>query len=40
MLRNNVGPSIVAKTTGHKKLDYILTYIQIKTAEEALRSIR
>jgi len=40
MLRNNVSPSIVAKITGHKKLDYILTYTQIKTAEEALRSIR
>jgi hypothetical protein len=26
--------------TGHKKLDYILTYTQIKTAEEALRNIR
>ena len=40
MLRNNISPSIVAKITGHKKLDYILTYTQIKTAEEALRSIR
>ena len=40
MLRNNVSPSIVAKITGHKKLDYILKYTQIKTAEEALRSIR
>ena len=40
MLRNNISPSIVAKITGHKKLDYILTYTQIKTAEEALRNIR
>jgi len=39
MLRN-ISPSIVAKVTGHKKLDYILTYTQIKTAEEALRNIR
>jgi len=27
MLRNNVSLSIVAKITGHKKLDYIPTYI-------------
>jgi integrase len=40
MLRNNISPSIVAKITGHKKLDCILTYTQIKTAEEALRSVR
>jgi integrase len=40
MLRNNISPSIVAKITGHKKLDYILTYTQIKTAEEALRNIK
>ena len=39
MLRN-ISPSIVAKITGHKKLDYILTYTQIKTAEEALRNIK
>jgi integrase len=40
MLRNSISPSIVAKITGHKKLDYILTYTQIKTAEEALRNIK
>ncbi len=40
MLRNNVSPSIVTKITEHKKLYYILTYTQIKTAEEALRNIR
>jgi integrase len=40
MLRNNISPSIVAKITGHKKLDYILTCTQIKTAEEALRNIK
>ena len=40
MLRNNISPSIVAKITGHKKLDYILTYTQIKTAEEALKNIK
>jgi integrase len=40
MLRNNISPSIVAKITGHKKLDYILTYTQIKKAEEALRDIK
>jgi len=40
MLRNNVSPSIVAKITGHKKPDHILTHTQIKTAEEALRNIR
>jgi integrase len=40
MLRNNISPSIVAKITGHKKLDYILTYTQMKTAEEALRNIK
>jgi integrase len=40
MLRNNISPSIVAKITGHKKLDHILTYTQIKTAEEALKNIK
>jgi hypothetical protein len=40
MLRNNISPSIVAKNTGHKKLGYILTYTQIKTAEEALKNIK
>ena len=40
MLRNNMSPSIVAKITGHKKQDYILTYTQVKTAEEALRDIK
>lgn len=40
MLRNNISISIIAKITGHKKLDHILTYTQIKTAEEALRNIR
>ncbi len=39
ILRNNVSPSIVIKKiTGHKKLDHILIYTQIKT-EEALRNI-
>jgi integrase len=40
MLRNSISPSIVAKITGHKKLDYILTYTQIKTVEEALKNIK
>ncbi len=40
LLKNGVSPAIVAKITGHKKLDYILTYTQVRTAEEALEKIR
>jgi len=36
----DVAPCIVAKIAGHKKLDYILTYMQIKIAEEVLRNIK
>ena len=40
LLKNGVNPAIVAKITGHKKLDYILKYTQVRTAEEALEKIR
>jgi len=40
LLKQGVSPAIVAKITGHKKLDYILTYTQVRTAEEALEKIR
>ncbi len=40
LLRQGVNPSIVAKLTGHRKLDYILTYTQVKSAEEALEKIK
>jgi len=39
LLREGVSPSIVAKITKHRRLDYILTYTQEKVAEEVLRSI-
>ena len=39
LLREGVSPSIVAKITKHRRLDYILTYTQNKIAEDILRSI-
>jgi len=39
LLREGVSPSIVAKITKHRRLDYILTYTQEKVAEDVLRSI-
>jgi len=36
LLKNNISPSIISKITGHKNLNYILTYTQEKTAYEVL----
>ena len=39
LLKQGINPSIIAKLTGHKRLDYILTYTQKKTAEEVLETM-
>ncbi|MEM4501773.1 MAG: tyrosine-type recombinase/integrase [Thermofilaceae archaeon] len=39
LLKEGVNPSIVAKITGHTKLDFILHYTQAKAAEEVLRGL-
>ena len=39
MLREGVHPAVIAKITGHSKLDYILRYTQMKRAEEILRGL-
>jgi len=39
LLKEGVPESIVAKVTGHKKLDYILEYTQKKAAEEVLHRL-
>lgn len=39
LLKKGVSPSIIAKITGHSKLDYILTYTQTKAAEEVLKNM-
>lgn len=39
LLRQGVNPAIVAKVTGHKRLDYILHYTQAKEAERLLRDL-
>ena len=39
LLRRGVNPSIVAKMTGHARLDYILRYTQRKQAEDLLRDL-
>jgi site-specific recombinase XerD len=40
LLRRGVSPSIIAKITGHRSLDYILHYTEVKTAEDILSSLR
>jgi len=35
-----VSSSIVAKTTGHRSLDHILHYIEVKLAEKVLAGLR
>ena len=40
MLKRGVSPSIVAKITGHRSLDYILHYTEIKLAKEVLAGLR
>jgi integrase len=37
--RLKIAPQLVAKVTGHKKLDYILHYTQLVQAEELLREV-
>ena len=40
LLRRGVSPSIIAKITGHRSLDYILHYTEVKTAEDILSSLK
>ncbi|MEM1867919.1 MAG: tyrosine-type recombinase/integrase, partial [Thermosphaera sp.] len=39
LLKEGVNPAIVARVTGHTKLDFILHYTQAKAAEEVLRGL-
>jgi len=39
LLKQGVNPAIVARVTGHTKLDFILHYTQQKAAEEILRGL-
>ncbi|MEM4455521.1 MAG: hypothetical protein QXT28_12460 [Thermofilaceae archaeon] len=39
LLRQGVNPAIVARVTGHSKLDFILHYTQSKEAERVLREV-
>jgi integrase len=39
LLRLGVESAIISKITGHKNLNYIITYTQRKTAEDILRSL-
>ncbi len=39
LAKNAVDPAIIAKVTGHKKLDRIITYTQTKDAVEILRKL-
>ncbi|MEM4454829.1 MAG: tyrosine-type recombinase/integrase [Thermofilaceae archaeon] len=39
LLRQGVNPAVVAKITGHSKLDFILHYTQAKEAERLLRDL-
>lgn len=40
MLSKGVSPSFIAKITGHRNLSHILTYTEIKTAEDILQNVR
>ncbi len=40
LLKRGVSPSIVAKITGHRSLDHILHYTEMKTAEDILASLK
>ena len=40
LLKRGVSPSIVAKITGHRSLDHILHYTEVKLAEEVLAGLR
>ncbi|MEM1909898.1 MAG: tyrosine-type recombinase/integrase [Thermofilum sp.] len=39
LLRQGVNPAVVAKITGHSKLDFILHYTQAKEAERVLKEL-
>jgi integrase len=39
LLKSNVNPAIVSKIIKHSKLDTLLSYVQVKEAEKALREI-
>jgi len=40
LLKRGVSPSIIAKITGHRSLDHILHYTEVKTAEDILSSLK
>jgi Phage integrase family. len=40
MLSKGVSPSFIAKITGHRNLSHILTYTELKTAEDILQNVR
>jgi len=40
MLSKGVSPSFIAKITGHRNLSHILTYTELKTAEDILLNVR
>jgi Phage integrase family. len=40
LLKRGVSPSIIAKITGHRSLDHILHYTEMKTAEDILSSLK
>jgi integrase len=40
LLKKGVSPSIVAKITGHRPLDHILHYTEVRLAEEVLAGLR
>ena len=40
LLKKGVSPSIVAKITGHRSLDHILHYTEVRLAEEVLAGLR
>jgi len=39
LLRKGISPSLIAKITRHKNLNYILTYTQQKTADKILEKL-
>jgi len=40
LLEKGVSPSIIAKITGHRSLDHILHYTEVRTAEDILASLK
>ena len=40
LLKKGVSPSIVAKVVGHRSLDHILHYTEVKLVEEVLAGLR